>query len=154
MRRLQKVRGRERAEGEKWKKTNGESRFIDCWREEKNGGCSFGEQETELQPSGQGEPCEQPVEIKILQPYCCQSSAHHVMHILFEEQTLLGLRAPQCIQCQETSLLLCKTLSFNPPRSLLLPSAVSPSICLPFSHLTFRHKEFTYKSTSHPFGTH
>lgn len=44
--------------------------------------------ETELLASGQGEPCKEPVEIKILQPYCCQSSAHHAMHILFEEQTL------------------------------------------------------------------
>lgn len=43
---------------------------------------------TELQPSGQGEPCKEPVEIKILQPYCYQSSAHHTMHNLFEEQTL------------------------------------------------------------------
>lgn len=44
--------------------------------------------ETELKPTGQGEPCKEPVEIKILQPYCYQSSAHHTMHILFEEQTL------------------------------------------------------------------
>lgn len=44
--------------------------------------------ETELLPSGQGEPCKEPVEIKILQPYCCQSSVHRAMHILFEEQTL------------------------------------------------------------------
>lgn len=43
---------------------------------------------TELQPSGQGEPCKVPVEIKILQAYCYQSSAHHAMHILFEEQSL------------------------------------------------------------------
>lgn len=34
-------------------------------------------------------PCKEPVEIKILQPYCYQSSAHRTMHILFEEQTLV-----------------------------------------------------------------
>lgn len=82
------------AEGKKWKGkiTNSESRVIDCWREEKDGGggyCTVGKRaETELQPSGQGETCKDSVEIKILQPYCYQSSVHPAMHILFEEQTL------------------------------------------------------------------
>lgn len=47
--------------------------------------------ETELPPSGQGESCKKPVEIKILQSYCYQSGTHHTMHILFEEQTRSSL---------------------------------------------------------------
>lgn len=87
----------EGADGEKWegKITNRLSRVIDCWSEEKDGGMFVQREstvgtgaETELQPSGQGEPCKEPVEIKILQPYCYQNSAHHAIHILFVDQTL------------------------------------------------------------------
>lgn len=82
--------------------------------------------DTELQPLGQGEPCNEPVEIKILQPHCYQSRAHHPMHILFEEQTLSfpsssGERAPQCILCQETYLFLRQTRS----------TFSSPLLCFP-----------------------
>lgn len=96
-RRREGQRERKRAEGKKWKgreRTNGESGVMDCRRAGKRWGVftrrgrTVGTRaETELQPSGQGEPCEEPVEIKILQAHCYRSSARHAMHILFEEQS-------------------------------------------------------------------
>lgn len=46
---------RERAEGKKWKGkiTNSESRVIDCWREEKDGGYSFREKVLQVQEQRQ-----------------------------------------------------------------------------------------------------
>lgn len=143
----------EGADGETWtgKITNSMSRVIDCWSEEKDGGCSLREStvgtRAERTPAIRSRwamwgACGDKDFATLLLPEQC--SPHHSYSVWRTGPCLplflvRGLQSAFSVRkltffSQKLSIPLC---------SVLLPSAMFSSIFLPFPHLTFRHKKFT-----------